>query len=128
MFSDGETDSQYIITDSNDVFLSESSHKEKQRLVSTLQFAKYYNKRYRLQAFSHKVSELDKSTEFNSTLESLSSTTNIYKKVYTTKNKDEYINPMDFKKVKLTFNKKLTNRTNFSSLYCESTCKEVPRI
>jgi hypothetical protein len=112
MFPNDETDSPYIITDSNDVFLSESSYNEKQTLLSTLQFAKYHNEGYRLQVFSPKVSELDTSTEFDSTLKSLPSTTNISATVYTATNKDVYINPMHFKKVKLTLDGKLTNRKN----------------
>jgi hypothetical protein len=55
---------------------------------------------------------LDTSQEFKTTLRSLSQTTNISAAVYTNKTKDEYINPSNFKRTKLTLEAQSTSCRN----------------
>lgn len=102
MRSDNATDEPYIISNTNHVFLSESSSSEQQTLGSTCQFLNKNDGQHHLQVFSSRLSDLDRSETFKTTFESLSPTTNVSAVVYTTKCKDEYIHPTNFKRIKLT--------------------------
>ena len=109
-----DNNGQLITTDTNHVFLSESSFEEQQVLTSTLRFSNNPGGPYRLQVFSSSLSELDTSEEFRTSLQALPPTTNVSAAVYTTKTKDEYIHPRSFKRIKLTLEAQPTSSTNES--------------
>lgn len=111
MFPNNVNDVQSITTNTNHVFLSESSFREQQILTSTLQFSNDANGPYRLRVFSSSLSELDTSQEFNTSLQALPPTTNISAAVYTAKTKDEYVHPRSFKRLKLTLETQPTSST-----------------
>ncbi|CAF4284018.1 unnamed protein product [Rotaria sp. Silwood2] len=106
---DDVTDGQHVITNTTNVFLSESSDKQEYPLFSTLEFAKDFCNGYYLQVFTSEVSELHTSNNFSNSLQSLPPTTDISARVHTTKNKDHYIDSNTYKKVKLALSEKPVN-------------------
>lgn len=112
MSSNDMDNHHYIISDTNHVFLSESSSGEQQILRSTVQFLGKYSDQYHLNVFSSRVSALHESEQFRAALQSRSTAENISAAVYTTKSKDDYINPTDFRRNKLTLGARIESHTD----------------